>query len=585
MEEERLQTSPLLKKKYHENCPGCKVDQAKENKKDVSFINLSFIWLAVLSGTLPVASLFLFVYFMVKDFNIAETEEDISTYAGYVGSSMMFGRALTSILWGMISDRYGRKPVIIIGIITVVIFNTLFGLSTSFWMAISMRFLLGSLNGLLGPIKQVKFLKQIEIWRYTSRAEEEEDCTGEGTQPHFEVRKDSAALRNRTAAYPSEPHFEVRLCTLPHFQFRLPSPANRTSNCGSNPCRTSNCGAPPATRTSNCGVHLQRPANSSDLQITTHNPNHYPNPTKHKTQTNQTDKHNPTKHKTDKPHREIYYILTWTPATNPSRAAERMAETQRHRQTKGRREKEGGRRSVDLGFVKCGRPVLKYPNVFPADSFWDRFPYFLPCFIISAFAFASAIACIIWLPVFSLWALSPTRLGGLNFTSDDVGIVLAISGVAITIYQLSLYRLVQKACGPVTLVQITGVLSIPLLQCYPLMAMLSGFTLQLVINVASILKNVMIETIATSLFLLQNKAVEQHQRGTANSIAMTGMSAFKTIGPASAGALLSWSQKHVNGSFLPGTHIVFLALNVVEGLGILLMFKPFLSVKNETPSE
>jgi len=51
MEEEKLETSPLLKKKYHQNCPGCKVDQAKEQKKDVSFVNLSFIWLAVLSGS------------------------------------------------------------------------------------------------------------------------------------------------------------------------------------------------------------------------------------------------------------------------------------------------------------------------------------------------------------------------------------------------------------------------------------------------------------------------------------------------------------------------------------------------------
>lgn len=96
-----------------------------------------------------------YIYFQVKDFNIAETEEDISTYAGYVGrisiftsifwcllyftspywsscdrgnavgSSMMLGRSLTSILWGMISDRYGRKPVIIIGIITVYVYISL----------------------------------------------------------------------------------------------------------------------------------------------------------------------------------------------------------------------------------------------------------------------------------------------------------------------------------------------------------------------------------------------------------------------------------------------------------------------------
>jgi MFS family permease len=36
-----------------------------------------------------------------------------------VGSSFMLGRALTSVLWGMISDRYGRKPVIIFGVFAV----------------------------------------------------------------------------------------------------------------------------------------------------------------------------------------------------------------------------------------------------------------------------------------------------------------------------------------------------------------------------------------------------------------------------------------------------------------------------------
>lgn len=38
-----------------------------------------------------------------------------------------------------------------------VVFNTLFGLSVNYWMAISTRFLLGALNGLLGPIKVHNF--------------------------------------------------------------------------------------------------------------------------------------------------------------------------------------------------------------------------------------------------------------------------------------------------------------------------------------------------------------------------------------------------------------------------------------------
>ncbi|PON86776.1 hypothetical protein TorRG33x02_174250, partial [Trema orientale] len=79
----------------------------------------------------------------IKDLHIAEREEDIAYYAGYVGSAYMLGRALTSVFWGVVADRYGRKPVIILGTISVV----------NYWMAITTRFLLGSLNGLLGPIK------------------------------------------------------------------------------------------------------------------------------------------------------------------------------------------------------------------------------------------------------------------------------------------------------------------------------------------------------------------------------------------------------------------------------------------------
>ncbi|KAE9592767.1 putative major facilitator superfamily, cyclic nucleotide-regulated ion channel [Lupinus albus] len=56
---------------------------------------------------------------MIRDFHIAETEANISSYAGYVGSAFMIGRTLTSVLWGIIADRYGRKPVLLIGVFSV----------------------------------------------------------------------------------------------------------------------------------------------------------------------------------------------------------------------------------------------------------------------------------------------------------------------------------------------------------------------------------------------------------------------------------------------------------------------------------
>ncbi|TKY45345.1 zinc induced facilitator 1 [Spatholobus suberectus] len=481
MDEENI-GQPLLKKHYYENCPGCKVDQAKELKTDVSVRNLFNIWMVVLCNALPISSLFPYLYFMVSDFNIAERVEDISAYAGYVGSAFMLGRCLTSILWGITADRYGRKPVVIVGIVSVIIFNTLFGLSTSFWMAVIMRFLLGSLNGLLGPMKA-----------YSSEI--------------FREEKQALGLSTFSAAW---------------------------------------------------GIGL---------------------------------------------------IIG--PALG--------------------------------GYL--AQPVEKYPHLFPKDSFWDKFPYFLPSFIISAFAFVVGIACF-WLPetlhnhpcsdestdntgatettssadnkdkimqkdenlllnwplmssiivyciislheiayqeVFSLWAVSPRRLGGMSFTTDNVGDVLAISGLGLIIYQLSVYPSLEKAFGPVKFARVTGVLSIPLLQSYPFIATLSGITLYLVINIVSVVKSIFSVTIITGLFILQNRAVEQHQRGAANGISMTLMSIFKAIGPATGGAILTWSQKRIDATFLPGTNMVFFLLNVVEGLGILLMFTPFLSIKKRTP--
>jgi MFS family permease len=141
----------LLEK--NEDCPGCIIDRTKQQQRGVPYLHLSFIWLVSLCTALPISSLFPYIYFMIRDFHIAKQEEDIGFYAGFVGSSFMIGRALTSIFWGKLADRYGRKPIILIGTFSVIIFNTLFGLSTSFWLAISVRFLLGCFNCLLGVIR------------------------------------------------------------------------------------------------------------------------------------------------------------------------------------------------------------------------------------------------------------------------------------------------------------------------------------------------------------------------------------------------------------------------------------------------
>ncbi|KAK4339470.1 hypothetical protein RND71_040932 [Anisodus tanguticus] len=159
------------------------------------------------------------------------------------------------------------------------------------------------------------------------------------------------------------------------------------------------------------------------------------------------------------------------------------------------------------------------------------------------------------LQIFSLWAVSPRKFGGLSFTTADVGEVLSISGFGLLVFQLTFYSLVAKYVGPIMTARFAGVLSIPLLMSYPYIAMLSGITLSVVMNFASMMKNILSISIITGLFILQNKAVDQRQRGAANGIAMTGMSFFKALGPEGGGALFSWAQKRLDASILPGSNL------------------------------
>jgi hypothetical protein len=49
--------------------------------------------------------------------------------------------------------QYSILAILLASAFCRVIFNTLFGISTTYWMAIGIRLVLGALNGLLAPIK------------------------------------------------------------------------------------------------------------------------------------------------------------------------------------------------------------------------------------------------------------------------------------------------------------------------------------------------------------------------------------------------------------------------------------------------
>uniref|UniRef100_A0A0E0F2C9 Peptidase C14 caspase domain-containing protein n=1 Tax=Oryza meridionalis TaxID=40149 RepID=A0A0E0F2C9_9ORYZ len=169
--------------------------------------------------------------------------------------------------------------------------------------------------------------------------------------------------------------------------------------------------------------------------------------------------------------------------------------------------------------------------------------------------------------IFSLWTVSDRKYGGLSFSSKDVGQVLAVAGASLLVYQLFIYRWVDKILGPINSTRIASVLSIPIIAAYPFMTHLSGIRLGVALYSAAMIKSVLAITIITGTSLLQNKAVPQGQRGAANGIATTAMSLFKAVAPAGA-----------------GDQMVFLLLNLTEVIGLMLTFKPFLaSMSEEAP--
>ncbi|KAK9265800.1 hypothetical protein L1049_003406 [Liquidambar formosana] len=474
----------LLKKHYYENCPGCKVEQRNATQRGFPIKEIISIWIVVLCTALPISSLFPFLYFMIRDFHIAKREEDIGYYAGYVGSSFMLGRALTSVFWGIVADRYGRKPVIIIGTISVVIFNTLFGLSVNFWMAICTRFLLGSLNGLLGPIKA-----------YASEV--------------FRPEYQALGLSTVSTAW------GIGLIIGPALGGFLAQPAEKFPNIFS---KESLFGRFPYFLPCLCislfafGVTIATFWLPETLHM--HNYN-------------------------NKSQADSYDALE--AASCDSNAEDKKQEIE-------------GREETSKESLIRNWPLMSSIIVYCVFSLHDM----------------------AYTEIFSLWAVSPRKSGGLSYSTENVGEVLAISGFGLLVFQLSLYPIVEKILGPIMVSRIAGVLSIPLLASYPYIAMLSGFSLSMLLNCASVAKNVLSVSIITGTFILQNNAVDQHQRGAANGISMTAMSLFKAAGPAGGGAIFSWAQKRQNAAFLPGDQMVFFILNAVELIGVLMTFKPFL---------
>ncbi|GAA5865394.1 hypothetical protein JCM3774_005622 [Rhodotorula dairenensis] len=99
--------------------------------------------------------IFPFISQFIEDLKVTDDPSRIGYYAGIIESLFAFTTFSTVLAWGRLSDRIGRKPVLIIGLTGVTVSIVSFGMSKAFWMLVVSRCFGGALNGNVAVIKSM----------------------------------------------------------------------------------------------------------------------------------------------------------------------------------------------------------------------------------------------------------------------------------------------------------------------------------------------------------------------------------------------------------------------------------------------
>ena len=79
-------------------------------------------------------------------------KDQVGVYVGTIASAFALAQFVTNYFWGWLSDRVGRKPVILLGTILTAVCFVAFGLCKTLWQAILVQSLIGVVNGNQGLV-------------------------------------------------------------------------------------------------------------------------------------------------------------------------------------------------------------------------------------------------------------------------------------------------------------------------------------------------------------------------------------------------------------------------------------------------
>ncbi|KAF4596829.1 hypothetical protein EYR40_007482 [Pleurotus pulmonarius] len=191
---------------------------------------------SLLQGSEPLTSsiIFPFVNQAVRESGITGGDETkTGYYAGAIESIFFIAECLTVVHWGRLSDRIGRKPVMLIGLVGLATSMITFGLSKSYWLLLISRFIQGMSNGNMGMTKNIMAETHPDI---VSREKLTRSITGDSRQtssttstvppsestPLLTPSPSSSSLASSSASSPSSSTYSIRtLLHTPSIVFSL----------------------------------------------------------------------------------------------------------------------------------------------------------------------------------------------------------------------------------------------------------------------------------------------------------------------------------------------------------------------------
>ncbi|KAG2153126.1 MFS general substrate transporter [Suillus bovinus] len=119
-------------------------------------LQIGVLMMLELAESIALTSIYPYINQFIRELDITGGDDAaVGYYVGLIDSLFYLAQAPTLLIWSQLSDRVGRKPVLLIGLTGACISMICLGLSTTFWSLVISRCMWGVLNGNIGVMKTV----------------------------------------------------------------------------------------------------------------------------------------------------------------------------------------------------------------------------------------------------------------------------------------------------------------------------------------------------------------------------------------------------------------------------------------------